>query len=59
MTTKEPEHSWINFKIDKKMHTKFAMILKLENLPIRTAMTRLVQEYVDNKKELLRETLNS
>lgn len=51
MKTTEREYSWINFKIDKKIHTKFSMILKLTDRGIRDVMTQLVSQYVQEHRD--------
>ena len=56
--TKEIEYSWINFKINKRLHTKFSMILKLTNKSIREVMTQLVAQYVQENSGAILEIIS-
>lgn len=57
--TNSSTHSWINFKIDKRLHTKFSMILKFGDQRIREVMTSLVQKYVEDNHNRIMEIISS
>lgn len=49
-----PEHSWINFKLDRKLHSRFSVIVRHKGQPLRTVMEEMVAQYVkDHTDELL------
>ena len=51
------EHSWINFKIDRKLHSRFSVIIRHKGLHLNTVMRAMVAQYVKDHTEELREAM--
>ena len=51
--------SWINFKIDRKLHAKFSFLLQLKRQPLKDVACKLIENYVRENEEHFLEAVSS